>query len=268
MAGELEQLLAQYGDDVPAADLGSVMGKQPAWRSPLAFLGSAPRQQPSIMEQARRSDDYWRLPSQIEMALAMATGPRANLPPALAAIPNARLPLGPAEFVPPPRAPTAPPPTVARGPTAAETAAARDDWLATVRPGEYGTPRRPEGLSLSNNLRSEGSGPFSYGIFKDGNLVGFMHGGVRDGRAFVSNIQAGANEFGIPGLKRLREDFRQDFPGVVDFYGTRYTGARVKDPAKGTAPQSVRIPSAVLPIGVGGLSGLLNKLYGDGPASP
>lgn len=74
MADE-DEFLRQYGD------VGSITSeKQPSWSSPLAPLGSGYRQRSPIEEQARRSEDYWRRPSLIEM-LATFVGPKAPLRP-------------------------------------------------------------------------------------------------------------------------------------------------------------------------------------------
>lgn len=74
MADE-DELLRQY------ENVGNPTGQQPSWSSPFAFLGSAPRQLPPIMEQARGMHGDIGRANPIEMALAMAMGPKAPMRP-------------------------------------------------------------------------------------------------------------------------------------------------------------------------------------------
>lgn len=72
---DIDELLRQY------ENVGNPTGQQPSWSSPFAFLGSAPRSLPPIMEQARTAHGNIGTANPYEMALAMAMGPKAPMRP-------------------------------------------------------------------------------------------------------------------------------------------------------------------------------------------
>jgi transposase len=85
-------------------------------------------------------------------------------------------------------------------------------------------PRNPEGLSLSKNFSPDAKdGWFTYGIYNNGKEIGYVAGNVVDKHtAYIDGFYAAPDaNIGIKGLKRLREDIRQDFPDINTFEGHR-----------------------------------------------
>jgi hypothetical protein len=106
-------------------------------------------------------------------------------------------------------------------------------------------PRSAEGPSLSQNLSSDPDTTFHYQLFMDGNPVGIAKGSIIDGSAkfdWLGHEVGGANTLGVPGVRALREAFREDYPDVKKFTGWRVSGARGGADHK-TAQQEVYMPA-------------------------
>lgn len=155
----------------------------------------------------------------------------------------------------------------------------RRDWpqilsgaLSTLGPrgaGWYGPPARPserfiiantaprsnEGLSLSRNLDSGRGSDFSYFVFRDGRHVGEMMGRTHGRSANTHWVQT-REPMSLGDWRRLREDFRSDFPRVNTFVGERVSGAQ----ANSNTLQTVRMPAMLPPLGFAADQDILGPL--------
>lgn len=92
-------------------------------------------------------------------------------------------------------------------------------------------------LARKADIRKDAPNNFNYNIDKDGAPFGSLQGYVDGDTAKVRWLGShrwddgdrsylDANALGVSGIRQLREQFRKDFPDVVNFEGNRISGAR------------------------------------------